>query len=561
MASRLRTSLGLMQNSRTAPRVLALLAPLKEQVGLIALSDQFDFLLIPQSDVRTPNERVHLRVSPRKSTVDAGLRSNVASLTVLYGENGGGKTQLMLDACRSLSNLGGERRISILWESDGRFYLDPGSMLRRRITVDSPGTEIIIRDIEHSFGSVFYTTSPFESSKRRFVTSENFYDVTPSFSPANPFDGAALLKAFSKLPQEFSFIAGAKVRMKVRSPSLRSVLEKITPSLKRPDATPHYFGDSQRRIFERLSTLLEIKVEQALVIELTIALQGGVNRAAASLISLVDRVAILDNENGRSSIGDDIRGRTNRAVVQFLKDPLRSNETKFLNALVLHHFLHINLPPAIEGMGRRTTLGKLAESFQEFNEGQWAMVREATELGLLTWSFRDLSSGQVALLMLFTSIASSLNKLRGGETAFLFIDEGEMFMHPAWQRKYITHLLDFLGRTPEIAQGLHVVLSTHSLIVAADAPPNRLFDVKTGEMTNGFGYGPKDLLDNIYGVEEFPGQLAGELMESLIDFIRGRDVNQLNPQKALRLAESIADERLRTYLTNELTRRRLEGRS
>jgi predicted ATP-binding protein involved in virulence len=148
-----------------------------------------------------------------------------------------------------------------------------------------------------------------------------------------------------------------------------------------------------------------------------------------------------------------------------------------------------------------------------------------------------------------------MTRLHAGRTAFLFIDEGEMFMHPAWQRRYITDLLTFLGKYPEVSSRLHVVLSTHSLIVAADAPPNRLFNVKSGEMVNGFGYGPKDLLDYIYGVREFQGEHAGRLMESLVGHIRNRNSESMRAEVALELASNIADDRLRKYLTNELSRR------
>lgn len=91
--------------------------------------------------------------------------------------------------------------------------------------------------------------------------------------------------------------------------------------------------------------------------------------------------------------------------------------------------------------------------------------------------------------------------------------------------------------------------------MAADAPPNRLYDVSKGQMVNGFGYGPKDLLDNIYGVGEFHGEHSSSLITLIADSIGSREGFTSSTSEALALARSVADQRLRSYLVNELSRR------
>ena len=63
------------------------------------------------------------------------------------------------------------------------------------------------------------------------------------------------------------------------------------------------------------------------------------------------------------------------------------------------------------------------------------------------------------------------------------------------------------------------------------------------------------MLDYIYGVREFQGEHAGRLMESLVEYIRNRNLGSIRAEVALELASNIADDRLRKYLTNELSRR------
>lgn len=532
-----------------------MLLPLKDRVGLIPLSDRFEFSLAPLSEVRTANEDVLLTIAPLEASAAGDTKASVASLTVLYGENGSGKTHLMLEACKTLSNLKGERRIALIFESQGVLYLDPGSILKKRIRAVFNGQEIYIRSVDYEFGAAFYSTSPFEATKRRMLRAEKFFDVTPSFSPTNPFEGGALLRSFAKLPKDFEFIKFAEVRMNRRVPSLRSVLEKVLPYLKRKDSELPYLTDPQRRSLSRLEQLLDVHSKRVLAIELLIALQPGVRNAAEFLLHLVDRINLFDERNGSALIDKEAKDKATDAVMGLLSAGSNLGIRDFQDPFTLSHFIDIQLASLKIGLGRHTSLGELAELFSQFSDRDWDYLHQVTRLGLVTWSFRNLSSGQVAFLMLFSSLATAMTRLQAGHTAFLFIDEGEMFMHPAWQRRYITDLLSFLEKYPEVCSRLHVFLSTHSLIVAADAPPNRLFNVKSGEMTNGFGYGPKDMLGYIYGVREFQGEHAGRMMESLIEHIRNRNSESMRADAALELASNIADVRLRRYLTNELSRR------
>ena len=233
-----------------------MLLPLRDRVGLIPLSDRFKFSLTPLSEVRAADEHVLLAITPLEARAAGDTKASVASLTVLYGENGWGKTRLMLEACKTLSNVKGERRIALIFASQGVLYLDPGSILKRRISAVFNGRELDVRSVGHEFGAVFYSTSPFESAKRRELKAEGFFDVTPSFSPSNPFEGGALLRSFGNLPKDFEFIKIAEVRMNRRVPSLRSVLEKILPYLKHKNSELPYLQDQQRRSLARLDQLL-----------------------------------------------------------------------------------------------------------------------------------------------------------------------------------------------------------------------------------------------------------------------------------------------------------------
>jgi len=185
---------------------------------------------------------------------------------------------------------------------------------------------------------------------------------------------------------------------------------------------------------------------------------------------------------------------------------------------------------------------------------EWAAAH-----GLLTFSVSGMSSGEVAYLVLLASLSGAIQHLKdtSDRPLFVLVDEGEMFMHPEWQRGYIKQIFELLGRFESQAKNFHVLITTHSLIVAGDSPPNTLINIETGEHTNGFGLGPKLLLKDVYGVESFAGTLTTELLEKLSTFINAGSAS-VSTSEAVRIAESLADEALKEYVKNAIRRRRLK---
>lgn len=423
-------------------RVHALLIPHKEKIGLVSLSKEYSFLLVPSVE---PSDlhRATLKVDFSKSDPVFARELAIDSLTVMYGENGSGKTHSMIEACNSLCTLKGERKVAVVWEQDGQLYFDPGSVLGAQVKAVHGGAEVNLRRISEPLGVAFYTTSPFEASKRRSLKSNGVIDVTPVFSPANPFEGSALIKAFSKLPVGFPFISQASVKLQVRVPSLRSVLDKIVPGLKK--RRDYVVSDVQRRALARLDQLLELGEAQAFAIHLLVASQRSIDQSLDILIDVAGESGLL--ELHAKDAEDEIKNRLKAAVSRIVTTPLYESSqflsSQFNSASMMLRFLDSELPGLTKQLGRKTTLGRLSKEFDLLSVTSWEHLNQASRLGLLKWSFRDLSSGQVALLLLFSSLASAISRLPESKTIFIFVDEGEMFMHPAWQRRYIRDLVLF----------------------------------------------------------------------------------------------------------------------
>ncbi|MEC2474713.1 AAA family ATPase, partial [Bacillus thuringiensis] len=87
----------------------------------------------------------------------------------------------------------------------------------------------------------------------------------------------------------------------------------------------------------------------------------------------------------------------------------------------------------------------------------------------LNWNLQ-LSSGQKAMLDMFSrfySIATKINNL-GDKNILILIDEGELYLHPQWQKSLLKDLLDFFKMIYD--KDIQVILTSNSPFIVSDLP-------------------------------------------------------------------------------------------
>jgi len=110
---------------------------------------------------------------------------------------------------------------------------------------------------------------------------------------------------------------------------------------------------------------------------------------------------------------------------------------------------------------------------------------------------------------------------------YLYIDEGENTLHPNWQRKYISYIVQFLKNNfPK--NEIHIILTSHSPFLLSDIPKQNIIflnkDEKTGncivvkdglkEKKQTFGANIHTLLSDSFFMED---GLIGEFAKGKID--------------------------------------------
>lgn len=531
----------------TSPIILAL--AFKKKSGKIpsalSLTDDYEFIIVENKGKTSSVTTIQVQKSAHKS--NATSDSPIKSITVVYGENGEGKTALLLDACQSVRSIHNKRRLSIIWKDEsGVIYLDDASD-RGGFRIEGPETSKQKKIFNHQFGAVFYTTSPFESNRRLRLLSSSTIDSTPKSGSAS-YSGAALCLAAGSLPKNIPFIRRAKIGIDIET----SI-------------------DIEKEIIEADAFLLEnyqtgrrsghlSKQEMALKHVSDLAI--GSSPRSKTLLAIELRRARLDGAKALDMLLHELTDRRekrlsdNRSISQFLRYRIGTYDTRPTPNKILDTL--VKLKRSISDTAPKG-LSQYARTLRSVSPNISPILQEAERLGLITWKFIELSSGQVALLLLFASLSSALNNLAAKKirSTLIAIDEGEMFMHPAWQRQYIRDILNFITRHRKDFDQIHLILATHSLIVAGDTPPNRLFDVKSGSMQNGFALGPKELLDRVYGVKEFSGSMAEDLYKKIADFMTKSGASHTaEAEKDIRhLVNQIASHDLKEYLSAELDAR------
>lgn len=260
----------------------ALMVRTREGLAVIPLRDHYRF------GDPTPEQRVE--VSQGGSDLQESVRITLDSVTLVYGENGGGKTQLLLDLALTLSRQKGERRIGIFWRDavSRELCFDPGSRFRSVVfSGQVPVRERSFDGRRKGLATLFYTTSPFESSRRRALKMPGLIDATPSFGSDNPFNGTALLRVAHTLPTDLDFIGSTRVGVRVRFPSLRSLMEEFTATSDR-EVEPKYakIDDAQRRYLRKLPDLIDGRRARWLTIEMLGALRDGEDEVRRLLLEM-----------------------------------------------------------------------------------------------------------------------------------------------------------------------------------------------------------------------------------------------------------------------------------
>lgn len=154
-----------------------------------------------------------------------------------------------------------------------------------------------------------------------------------------------------------------------------------------------------------------------------------------------------------------------------------------------------------------------------FSSGQYAKF---TFLAKLYWFLE----GYQKYIKDFESIIDTNNVfsrddvLLDGETALIFIDEGELYYHPEWQRSYIKTLVDYI-REIKIESKLQVVITTNSPFIISDILSEDItyLSNEKKEFDRTLGQNIHKLLKDNFFMSYTIGEYSREVIENIMKWL------------------------------------------
>lgn len=490
-------------------------------------------------EVTIENDIIRIAPSPRHA--HAAVPHGIASFRTLYGINGAGKTQILMDLAEALASR--TSGLGMLYSENGRLRI----VLGRRLKAATVETELDIEQVDDlpAAHAIFYTTSPYESLRRaKLARMRNVSDVSPSFSGENRFDGLAFLEARHMLEEEF--VERAEIEVRSTLLTVTQISATIAANMKR-GPLPTAEARELRRELARILKLVPPSDAFHFRCMATVANAARDREESQGWArALSEYLVHAYPEKGDARIALE---EMSPILKSYCPPEFLQNEADIYNTLA--HWFNRG--------SRRKTRYSPDDLHRDIDArlGLRRTVQYCVDLGLINFGVNNLSSGQAALVILFSALHGALrrhgdNRRRSDRPLFLLIDEGEMFMHPQWQRRYVNLLLKFVERLPGAAERAYLVITTHSLIVASDSPPHSLMDVAKGRVINGFGLGPKGTLDRVYNVDNFAGEYSATKLAEIETVFRAPTVEGLSDIR--KIVSSLADEKVRNYLENNIAR-------
>ena len=202
-----------------------------------------------------------------------------------------------------------------------------------------------------------------------------------------------------------------------------------------------------------------------------------------------------------------------------------------------------------------TLVINIADGNFDFLEAYEKLIQQSEYFWDVSW--RGLSSGEEAFLYQFSrlyflkkgfkddhSINLKVDENKEAKNIILLVDEGEITLHPHWQKDYIKYLVNFLKNNFD--QDIHLILTSHSPFILSDLPKENVVFLEKGKQVyptiETFGANIHTLLSHGFFMKDgLMGEFAKEKIQSVINFLNGDKNNKLNKQEAWSVIQIIGE--------------------
>ncbi|MDH0647339.1 AAA family ATPase [Pseudomonas sp. GD03858] len=179
------------------------------------------------------------------------------------------------------------------------------------------------------------------------------------------------------------------------------------------------------------------------------------------------------------------------------------------------------------------TAGVVIESFEAV-ENLRSLVNRLpdTVARNIHWGWRGASTGELARAHIFSELFNYLSELPQDQTPIILIDEADLYLHPEWQRKFLSDLLALFRRVRS-GSPPQLILCTHSPIMVSDFLADDITSLTQDEYGHptcsrscGFGSSIADIYMADMHLESTFGEHARRKLADLLDNAEASELDE-----------------------------------
>ncbi len=194
---------------------------------------------------------------------------------------------------------------------------------------------------------------------------------------------------------------------------------------------------------------------------------------------------------------------------------------------------------------------------------------------MFNFSWHGLSAGEAALLNMFSRIHTAA-KYDRFDNIWILIDEGDLYLHPEWQR---TFLFNLHKNFPDFFEGkkIQLLLTSHSPFLVSDLPPENIILLDKDmngwavvqdnkKLGNTFGANIHTLFTNAFFLNKgLIGEFAKKKITELFNEIQSKNEIDLETYKTLQdriniIGEPVIKDKLLNLINSKILKNDLAGR-
>lgn len=170
---------------------------------------------------------------------------------------------------------------------------------------------------------------------------------------------------------------------------------------------------------------------------------------------------------------------------------------------------------------------------------------------VFNFDFRGISSGQQALLDIYSEFFYIKEKIESNNI-IVFMDEPELYMHPEWQREFVTLMIEFFNEQFH-DKNIQIIYTTNSPYTLSDLQPIDVITLGSkGKITNAFANNIHTLLRNDFFMESTMGELARNKINEIVNDEGKNNIDMKYKEKIINI---IGDELIKIKLEEIVSRK------